>query len=167
MKTADWCGLLFLGLENNGTIVVMFFFPWPNNSPQSAFYTDRTVNTYFLRHSSITFDWPWQIGHFRVPKNLTFKTRLSAKPLLWKWVVCIIIENHFHINGFALSLAFKVRFFGTRKWPDPDPKCGCTAAQKERAWVWIPLRRQIWFWVPLQLQSYFIQYPTQDLFSFF
>ena len=28
---------------------------------------------------------------------------------------CIIIENHFHINGFALSLALKVRFFGTRK----------------------------------------------------
>ena len=62
MKTADWCGLLFLGLENNGTIVVMFSFPWPNNSPQSAFYTDRTVNTYFLRHFSITFDWPWQIS---------------------------------------------------------------------------------------------------------
>ena len=31
--------------------------------------------------------------------------------------ICIIIENHFHINGFALSLALKVRFFGTRKWP--------------------------------------------------
>ena len=29
----------------------------------------------------------WSIGHFRVPKNLTFKTRLSAKPLLWKWVL--------------------------------------------------------------------------------
>ena len=27
------------------------------------------------------------IGHFRVPKNLTFKTRLSAKFLLWKWVL--------------------------------------------------------------------------------
>ena len=25
---------------------------------------------------------PQTIGHFRVPKNLTFKTRLSAKPLL-------------------------------------------------------------------------------------
>ena len=24
----------------------------------------------------------WLRGHFRVPKNLTFKTRLSAKPLL-------------------------------------------------------------------------------------
>ena len=24
------------------------------------------------------------IGHFRVPKSFTFKTRLSAKPLLWK-----------------------------------------------------------------------------------
>ena len=27
------------------------------------------------------------------------------------------IRNHFHINGFALSLVLKVRFFGTRKWP--------------------------------------------------
>ena len=49
------------------------------------------------------------IGHFRVPKNLTFKTRLSAKPLYVSFI-CIIIKNHFHINGFALSLAFKVRF---------------------------------------------------------
>ena len=31
--------------------------------------------------------------------------------------ICIIIENHFHINGFALGLVLKVRFFGTRKWP--------------------------------------------------
>ena len=27
------------------------------------------------------------------------------------------IKTHFHINGFARSLALKVRFFGTRKWP--------------------------------------------------
>ena len=27
------------------------------------------------------------------------------------------MKNHFHINGFALSLALKVRLFGTRKWP--------------------------------------------------
>ena len=31
--------------------------------------------------------------------------------------ICIILENHFYINGFALSLVLKVRFFGTRKWP--------------------------------------------------
>ena len=31
--------------------------------------------------------------------------------------ICIIIKNHFHINSFALSLALKVRFFWTRKWP--------------------------------------------------
>ena len=30
---------------------------------------------------------------------------------------CIIIKNPFHVNGVALSLALKVRFFGTRKWP--------------------------------------------------
>ena len=31
--------------------------------------------------------------------------------------ICMIIKNHFHINGLALSLTLKVRFFGTRKWP--------------------------------------------------
>ena len=36
--------------------------------------------------------------------------------------ICIIVKNHFHINGFALSLALKVRFFGTRKWPIASPK---------------------------------------------
>ena len=35
------CGLLFLGLENNGTIVVTYSLYGENNSPQSAFYTDQ------------------------------------------------------------------------------------------------------------------------------
>ena len=52
------------------------------------------------------------IGHFPVSKNLTFKTSLSAKPLL---SYCIIIKHHFHINGFALSLALKQRLQATRK----------------------------------------------------
>ena len=30
------------------------------------------------------------IGHFRVPKNLTFKARLSAKPLIWKWFLIMM-----------------------------------------------------------------------------
>ena len=30
------------------------------------------------------------IGHFRVPKNLTFTARLSAKPLIWKWFLIIM-----------------------------------------------------------------------------
>ena len=30
------------------------------------------------------------IGHFRVSKNLTFKARLSAKPLIWKWVLIMM-----------------------------------------------------------------------------
>ena len=29
----------------------------------------------------------WWIGHFRVPKNLTFKMRPSAQPFLWKRVL--------------------------------------------------------------------------------
>ena len=31
--------------------------------------------------------------------------------------ICIRIKNHFHINGFALSLALKQRLGATRKWP--------------------------------------------------
>ena len=31
-----------------------------------------------------------RIGHFRVPKNLTFKARLSAKPLIWKWFLTMM-----------------------------------------------------------------------------
>ena len=31
--------------------------------------------------------------------------------------ICIIIKTHFHVNGFALSLAWEMRFFETRKWP--------------------------------------------------
>ena len=31
--------------------------------------------------------------------------------------ICIIIKNHFHINGFAHSLTLKLRISGTRKWP--------------------------------------------------
>ena len=27
------------------------------------------------------------IGHFRIPRTLTFKMRLSAQPFLWKWVL--------------------------------------------------------------------------------
>ena len=62
--------------------------------------------------------WQLSIGYFRVAKNLTFKTRLSAKPFVVKMsCICIIIKTHFHNNGFALSLALKVTFFGTRKWP--------------------------------------------------
>ena len=42
----------------------------------------------------------------------------GERPLVVKMsFICIIIKTHFHINGFALSLALKVRFFGTRKWP--------------------------------------------------
>ena len=54
------------------------------------------------------------IGHFQVPKILTFRARLSAKPFLWKWV--LIAWNYFHINGLALSLALKQRLGATQKW---------------------------------------------------
>ena len=67
---------------------------------------------FFLVHRGGRLTW---IGHFQVPKIRTFRARLSAKPLLWKWV--LFAWNYFHINGLALSLALKQRLGATWKWP--------------------------------------------------
>ena len=42
-KVRTDCGLLFLGLENNGTIVVRSPLHGENNSPQSAFQTGEKI----------------------------------------------------------------------------------------------------------------------------
>ena len=51
------------------------------------------------------------ISHFRVPKALTSKTRLSANTIFVQMRFFFLHENknRFHINGFALSLALKQR----------------------------------------------------------
>ena len=53
------------------------------------------------------------IGHFRVPKTLTFKMRLGAQ----RSFICIRVKNDFHIKGSAPNLVLKQRPGGTRKWP--------------------------------------------------
>ena len=35
----------------------------------------------------LNMPWRYQIGHFPVPKTLTFKMRLGAQPFFWKWVL--------------------------------------------------------------------------------
>ena len=47
-----------------------------------------------------------KLGHFQVPKTLTFKMRPSAKPFLWKWVLfvwewkIISISKAVHLTSF-------------------------------------------------------------------
>ena len=57
------------------------------------------------------------IGHFRVLLRLCFKTSLSTKPFIRKWVSFHVNQSHFHRNGFALWLALKQKHKGTRKLP--------------------------------------------------
>ena len=60
---------------------------------------------------------------FPSSKKSHFENEAKCETFLVKIsFICIIIKNHFHINGFALSLALKVRFFGTRKWPNRNKK---------------------------------------------
>ena len=55
---------------------------------------------------------------FPCSKKSHFQNEAKCETFVVKMsFICIIIKNHFHINSFALSLALKVRFFGTRKWP--------------------------------------------------
>ena len=59
-------------------------------------------------------------GYFRVSKTLTFRTRLVAKPFLSSCENEFHLrgnKNHFHINGFALSLALKQKIGETLRWP--------------------------------------------------
>ena len=52
---------------------------------------------------------------FLSSKNSHFQNEAKCETFVVKMSFICIIKNHFHINGFALSLALKVRFFGTRK----------------------------------------------------
>ena len=48
----------------------------------------------------------------RVASSVCFKTRLSAKPLVWKWIFYYHAnKTHFQKMGFSLTLVFKVRDF--------------------------------------------------------
>ena len=58
------------------------------------------------------------IGHFWVPQGFCSKMRLSAQPLIWKYVIFHSHANktHFHKKGCALGLILKRRVFATRNW---------------------------------------------------
>ena len=51
------------------------------------------------------------------PKS-DFQNEANCKTFLVKMsFICMNKKNHFHINGFARSLALKKRFEATGKWP--------------------------------------------------
>ena len=79
---------------------------------QNEWMNDRTIE----RNKKTERD-GW-IGHYRVPKTLTFKMRLGAQPFLWKMsFISTRMKNDFHFKGWAPTLVFKQRPGGTRKWP--------------------------------------------------
>ena len=80
-------------------------------NPDSLTETNQAPNEFFYIASNRPFPSSKESHFQNEAKCETFVVKMRN--------ICIIIENHFHINGFALSLALKVRFFGTRKWPIP------------------------------------------------
>ena len=75
---------------------------WGLDTLAKMLWSPRGSLKFSLGHSLAKWDPEVLKGAFRSFKNsLTFKTRLSAKPLLWKWVLFSWEKNHFHINGFA------------------------------------------------------------------
>ena len=67
-------------------------------------------------HAKFQGDKEHYIGHFRVPKNLTFKHEAKCEAIDMKMIFNYYAnKTHFDNKGFALSLVLKVRFFGTWK----------------------------------------------------
>ena len=66
-----------------------------------------------LAHFAFALTMRRSIGHFRVPKTLTFKLRLGAQPLLWKWVLFAREWNMISISKAEHLLSFWNR--GPRK----------------------------------------------------
>ena len=57
---------------------------------------------------------------FLSSKNSHFQNKGKCKIFVVEMsCICMRMKNHFHISGFALSLALKQRLLATRKWPLP------------------------------------------------
>ena len=70
-----------------------------------------------VRHTGPTDFLAWWIGHSRVPETLTFKTGLSAKPLLCKRVfICMRIKKLF---SYLLASGTWLRF-ETEAWSNSE-----------------------------------------------
>ena len=55
-----------------------------------ACYSGNNVTLCAGARHSFLGDYSWiPVGHFRVPPGLCIKTRLSAQPFLWKWVLFV------------------------------------------------------------------------------
>ena len=81
-----------------------------------------------------------EIGHFRFPKNLTFKTRLSAKPLLW--------------NEFYLHHILKIIFISI-------------ASHLASLWKWVFWNSEMAYWWIYTQISTVIRFSPMDFFAMF
>lgn len=96
-------------LQNNPMVQ---FVIRPTQSP-------RNLRTLFQNHSKFCFSvcchdnrpFPFPVG-----PSLCFKARLSETIDIKIIFYSHANETHYHRKGFALTLVFKVRVFGTRKW---------------------------------------------------
>ena len=76
------------------------------------------LNTTTLSTLSVTTKRNWP---FPSSKNSHFRNETKCKTFLVKMkFTCMRIKNHFHINGFTLTLALKQRLEATWKWPTED-----------------------------------------------
>ena len=54
----------------------------------------------------------------KVIKNSHFQNETGCKTVIGKMsFIRVEIKNHFHMNGFALSLALKQKIGATLRWP--------------------------------------------------
>ena len=57
-----------------------------------------------------------QLVEFYVTRTVIPLALMGSESIAHEADICMRINNHFHINGFALSLALKQRLEATQKW---------------------------------------------------
>ena len=108
-------------METSSSKILVLVKDGENNqrcTSQEAWHGKKLTNASNIAQRTTRLPWSTTapaIGHFRVPKNQTFKARLSAKPLIWKWVL-ILMQIKFIFSRKVLHWAsFESESFGTGK----------------------------------------------------
>ena len=83
-------------METSSSKILVLVKDGENNqrcTSQEAWHGKKLTNASNIAQRTTRLPWSTTapaIGHFRVPKNQTFKARLSAKPLIWKWFLIMM-----------------------------------------------------------------------------
>ena len=111
------------------------------------------------------WDISWVNGTFPSSTESHFQSEAKCEAIVMKMIFNYDAnKTHFHNKGFALSLVFEVRFFGTRKWPISQTRSSnmgtLPLTRKKRVGYWVEWLRHYHIW---EILVAFIKVPGKHV----